>query len=61
VAVAAGRLDGLQGLVLGPVAHQIRTTVDPAFLDERGVTALREWLAGRGVREHVWQPVRRGS
>ncbi|ATL32964.1 radical SAM protein [Streptomyces formicae] len=43
------------------VAHQIRTTVDPALLDERDVTALREWLAGRGVREHVWQSVRCGS
>ncbi|MFJ2770924.1 anaerobic ribonucleoside-triphosphate reductase activating protein [Streptomyces sp. NPDC087300] len=42
------------------VPHQIRTTVDPALLDEGDVTALRDWLAGYGVTKHVRQEVRHG-
>ncbi|MEU7179356.1 MULTISPECIES: anaerobic ribonucleoside-triphosphate reductase activating protein [Streptomyces] len=39
-------------------AHQLRTTVDPALLDEAEFTALERWLAAQGARGHVRQEAR---
>ncbi|MEV5980978.1 anaerobic ribonucleoside-triphosphate reductase activating protein [Streptomyces sp. NPDC052114] len=55
---AAPAVRGLRAVLDSGVAHQIRTTVDPALLDERDVARLRAWLGGQGVRAHVRQEVR---
>ncbi|MGH4031990.1 anaerobic ribonucleoside-triphosphate reductase activating protein [Actinomycetota bacterium Odt1-20B] len=66
---AYGRVTGVRGsaapalrslglLVDSGVAHQLRTTVDPALLDAADVEELRGWLARRGLGEPVWQEAR---
>lgn len=40
------------------VPVQVRTTVDPASLDDRDVAELTETLRGLGVRDHVLQEMR---
>ena len=40
------------------VALQVRTTVDPASLDDADVAELSETLRGMGVRDHVLQEMR---
>ncbi|MET8685539.1 anaerobic ribonucleoside-triphosphate reductase activating protein [Streptomyces sp. NPDC004732] len=55
---AAPVLRSLRLLRESGVAHQLRTTVGPGFLDRDDVAELREWLAGEGLSGHVWQRAR---
>ncbi|MEU8760167.1 anaerobic ribonucleoside-triphosphate reductase activating protein [Streptomyces sp. NPDC048659] len=48
-------------LLASGIPYQLRTTVDPALMGESDVDALKDWLAARGLREHVWQEARRGG
>ncbi|MFG3498118.1 anaerobic ribonucleoside-triphosphate reductase activating protein [Streptomyces sp. NPDC047928] len=57
-ATPAGR--SLRMLRDSGVAHQLRTTVDPALMDDGDVTALTTWLDRQGLRDHVWQEARTG-
>src|SRR5690606_39069989 len=40
------------------VAHQVRTTVDPALLDEAAVARMGAELAALGVTRHILQEFR---
>ncbi|TMR96833.1 anaerobic ribonucleoside-triphosphate reductase activating protein [Nonomuraea basaltis] len=51
-------LRSLRLLLDSGVTHQLRTTVDPALLDDDGVTELKTWLTQQGLHDHVWQEVR---
>ncbi|MEU6121398.1 anaerobic ribonucleoside-triphosphate reductase activating protein [Streptomyces sp. NPDC047123] len=55
---AAPALRSLRLLRDSGVAHQLRTTVDPALLDARAVAELGAWLAEQGAGGHVWQEAR---
>ncbi|MFP5419479.1 MAG: anaerobic ribonucleoside-triphosphate reductase activating protein [Gammaproteobacteria bacterium] len=51
-------LAGLQQVLASGVAHEVRTTVHPALLDDSEVTELARDLARRGVRRYVIQAAR---
>lgn len=51
-------LRSLHLLLDSGVAHELRTTVDPALLDEGDVAELEGWLLRQGLRDHVWQEAR---
>ncbi|MFE3554848.1 anaerobic ribonucleoside-triphosphate reductase activating protein [Streptomyces sp. NPDC059193] len=51
-------LRSLRLLLDAGVPHQLRTTVDPALLDDGDVADLESWLAGHGHHDHVRQEAR---
>jgi pyruvate formate lyase activating enzyme len=51
-------LSGLQEVLASGVAHEVRTTVHPALLDDTEVAGLAHDLAARGVRHYVIQAFR---
>lgn len=51
-------LRSLRLLLDSSVPRQLRTTVDPALLGPEDVTALKAWLSGQNLHQHVWQEAR---
>src|SRR5512139_1554161 len=51
-------LAGLQQVLASGVAHEVRTTVHPALLDDAEVAGLAHDLAARGVKHYVIQAFR---
>jgi pyruvate formate lyase activating enzyme len=49
---------GLQQVLASGVAHEIRTTVHPALLDDADLIAMARDLAARGVKHYVIQAFR---
>ncbi|MDM7832275.1 anaerobic ribonucleoside-triphosphate reductase activating protein [Cellulomonas edaphi] len=56
---AVPAFESLRRVLDAGVDVQVRTTIDPTVLDAAAVTELAAELAGLGVRDHVWQEVRR--
>lgn len=48
----------LQMLRDSGVDHQLRTTVDPALMNDGDVNDLTTWLEHEGLHDHVWQEAR---
>ena len=51
-------LAGLQEVLASGIAHEVRTTVHPALLDDAEVAGLAHDLAARGVKHYVIQAFR---
>src|SRR5512139_922493 len=59
VAGSGGRARaGLEGILASGAAHEVRTTVHPALLDDAAVAGLARDLAARGVKRYVIQAFR---